>query len=361
MIKLLRIFLFVWLPLTPIVANAWTQVTDFELGISAADGFGYTGTTVTQTNTISQNGTYSAKVHFPAGDTCWDATLTCGAFLKMPTHVGVGQELWTRAYMYFPAGWDWGDQSGGGLWRKIMRYQIMTPTGGRGNIEVGGVWPGGSSTVSEIVGNTEAGNNYGFYDQFTGVNFPVGRWISVEQYVKFGTTDATTRHMIWLDGERIFDSLNFPSNNPVLGSVDDKCAGVLLFTYWNGKVRTTQDAYLDNIISTTDTPAATDAYGQPMIGPGTHGDPVCDVHHLNLCSEAQCPVIGGYYCGGACQLVPCDITPITCGAANGVQDGSETGVDCGGMCPNCDAPPPGNAGGFAAGLMIDGKLMALPQ
>jgi len=247
----------------PYAANAWEQKLDFELGINKSDGFGYTGTTVTQSNTISQKGAYSAKVHFPAGDTCWDSTLTCGAFLKMPSQVGVNEELWTRAYIYFPVGWDWGDQDGNGQWRKILRYQVA----GRGRISIQNVWPGGPSTISEIVGNTEAGNNYDYYSQFTHNSLPIGRWFAIEQYVKFGTTDATTRHIIWLDGNLIFDSKNIPTNNPAFGTSSDKCDAVFLFTYWNGKVRTTQDAYIDNVIMTTDQPSGRDIHGNPMIGP----------------------------------------------------------------------------------------------
>ncbi len=253
----------------PCVAHAWTQKLDFEKGIKGTDGFGFIGTTVTQSNTISEKGKYSAKFHFPAGDTCWDKTLTCGAFAPIPNSkntLGLNSELWTRAYYYFPVGWDWGDQDGAGSWRKILRYQIAN----RGRIEIGGVWPGGTATNAEIVGNTEAGNHYSYYDQFTHINFPIGRWFAIEQYVKFGMTDATTRHMIWLDGKLIFDSKNLSTDNPAFGSADDKCNAIMFFTYWNGKVRTTQDAYIDNIIITTDKPNGRDAQGNPMIGP----DPV---------------------------------------------------------------------------------------
>ena len=244
-------------------AGAWTQNITFEGGIGASDGISFAGSTFTQSAESSQSGIYSAKVHFPAGDTCYDPSLTCGAYLAMPSSVGNGGELWTRVYMYFPAGWDWGDQDGTGQWRKLLRYQVD----GRGRIGVGGVWPGGAATTCEIVGNTEAGNNYTYASQFTGVNFPVGRWIAVEQYVKLGTTDETSRQLIWLDGILIFDNKDIPSDNPFLGSESDIISTVMIFTYWNGKVRTAQDAFVDNIIMTTDTPSHVDASGNKMIGP----------------------------------------------------------------------------------------------
>ncbi len=245
-------------------AMAWTRNLTFENGLTGSDGFSGVGATVDRSQTQAHGGNYSARVYFPAGDRCWDSALTCGTiFNSFPETVGDGDELWTRVYMYFPNGWDWGDQDGNGQWRKILRYTI----GSRGNISAGGLWSGGST--AEVLGNTEAGNYYSYNDQFTGKNFPVGRWFSLEMYVKFGTTDATTKHRVWLDGNLVFDSTNFGTNNPVLGSSSDRCTRILFFTYWNGRVRTSQYAYLDDIVMTSDTPSARDSQGNPMIGTGS--------------------------------------------------------------------------------------------
>jgi len=241
---------------------AWTKHLDFEEGITGTEGFSFIGSTVSQTKALSHSGSYSAQILFAAGDRCWDDQLTCGAgFNDFPTTVGIGTELWTRVYFYFPSDFDWGDNDRQG-WRKILRYTI----GSRGNISIGGFW-GNSGNECEIIGNTEAGNHYTYYDQFSGINFPAGQWHSVEQYVKFGTTDETTRHMIWLNGDLIFDSINFVTNNPVLGSSSDILTRILFFSYWNGGVRISQNAYIDNIIITSETPAQRDAKGNPMIGP----------------------------------------------------------------------------------------------
>ena len=244
-------------------ALAWTRNLTFESGISGSDGFSGAGSTVDRSQSQVHSGNYAARVYFRAGDRCWDSALTCGAiFNSFPERVGDGDEMWTRVYAYFPNGWDWGDQSGKGNWRKFLRYTIGT----RGNISIQGVWDGGSN--AQILGNTEAGNYYSYNAQFTGKNFPIGRWFSLEMYVRFGTTDATTTHRLWLDGELIFDSSNDSTNNPVLGSSSDTCTRILFFTYWNDAVRTSQYAYLDDILITTDTPSNRDSKGNPMIGPG---------------------------------------------------------------------------------------------
>ncbi len=245
-------------------AMAWTRTLTFENGLTGSDGFSGVGSTVDRSQTYVHSGNYSARVFFPAGDRCWDSALTCGAiFNSFPESVGDGDELWTRAYMYYPSGWDWGDRDGNGNYRKILRYTIGT----RGNLSTIGYWDGGSD--ADILGNTEAGNYYSWSAQFTGSKFPVGRWHSIEMYVKFGTTDATTTQRLWLDGNLIFDSSTLSSNNPALGSSSDQLTRLLFFTYWNGGVRTSQYAYVDDIVITSDTPSARDSQGNPMIGTGS--------------------------------------------------------------------------------------------
>lgn len=244
-------------------AFSWTHTASFEDDIVGSDGFSFVGTTVDRVYGIAHSGNYSSRIFFPKGDRCWDSCLTCGAgFNDFSTAVGNGDELWTRMYIYLSEGWDWGDQAGDGNWRKILRYTIGT----RGNISIGGYWRG--STTAELLGNTEAGNYYSYYDQFTDFNFPApGQWFCLEQHVKFGTTDATTVHHIWLNGKLIFDSSNINRDNPALGSSSDTCTRILFFTYWNGALRTSQYAYIDDILITTDRPSKTDSHGNPMIGP----------------------------------------------------------------------------------------------
>jgi hypothetical protein len=242
-------------------AFAWTHSATFENGLTGSDGFSGIGSTVQRVQEIAHTGNYSARIYFPRGDRCWDSSLTCGAiFNAFHSPVSVGDELWTRMYVYFPSGWDWGDIQGNGNWRKIMRYTI----GSRGNISTVGLWNG--DTSAEILGNTEAGNYYPYEDQFTGSNYPVGQWFALEQYVRFGTTDDTTSHRIWLNGRLVFDSGSITRDNPALGSTSDTCTRVLFFTYWNGAVRTNQSAYIDDIVITTDRPSGRDAHGNPMIG-----------------------------------------------------------------------------------------------
>ena len=255
--------LFIMLLFLPCSAGAWTQNVTFEGGVGSSDGVGLAGSEFTQSSTRSFEGSFSAKVHFAAGDTCYDPSLTCGAFFETPSPIGNGGELWLRAYIYFPDEWDWGDQDGNGQWRKILRFNVPD----RGRISVVGVWPMGADTTAEIAGGNEAGGSYAYEGQFTGVDLPIGRWFAVEQYVKLGTTDATSLHKIWLDGVLIFDNKDIATDTPFLADENGTISATMIFTYWNGRVRTTQDAWVDSVVITTDTPANVDAHGNRMIGP----------------------------------------------------------------------------------------------
>ncbi|MEA1924605.1 MAG: hypothetical protein U9M95_01920 [Candidatus Altiarchaeota archaeon] len=252
-------------------AGAWTRNMDFESGLTGADGFTTAGTTVYWDSSEVHSGNHSARVYFEQGDNCWDAQLSCGAMYNdFPEDVLCGEELWTRAYYYFPDGWDWGDQQGGcnSPYRKILRFSLSTAGGGYagGYVSIIAYW--NLPNDGEVYASNEPGS-YGWPHGFTGVSYPVGEWFCLEQYVVFGTSDETARHIIWLNEDKVFDSADIPDDEcerRTMLDPTDHCGGILFFTAWNCYIRTSQNAYIDNVIVTTDTPTNTDAGGFPMIG-----------------------------------------------------------------------------------------------
>ena len=161
-------------------SGAWTEKVNFENGtVDGADGFsGFVGSEVyinTNLNYV-QNGAYSVRVHFLAGDRCWDSSLTCGAHQSIET-LGNGEELWIRAYYYFPPGFNW-DSQGSDVWRKILRYMVS----GAGN--TGLMCIRESSSRCEIMGSTEASTYYSYNDQKTGQYLEAGNWYCIENYTK---------------------------------------------------------------------------------------------------------------------------------------------------------------------------------
>lgn len=251
-------------------AMSWTRNMDFESGLTGADGFTAAGTTVYWDSSEAQSGSHSARIHFVQGSSCWgEDPLSCGAaYNDFPADVLNGDALWTRAYYYFPAGWDWGDQSGGSSpYRKILRFGLLTSEGGYGGGYVGVIAYWNEPNDGEFLGGNELGN-YGYANQFIGVNFPIGEWFCLEQYVLFGTTNETARLIIWLNETKVFDSADLSNavDKKTMLDVTDHCGLIYFFTAWNGYVRTSQDAYIDNVVVTTDQPSKKDAGGFPMIG-----------------------------------------------------------------------------------------------
>ena len=244
-------------------SGAWTEKVNFENGtVDGADGFsGFVGSGVyinTNLNYV-QNGAYSVRVHFLAGDRCWDSSLTCGAHQSIET-LGNGEELWIRAYYYFPPGFNW-DSQGSDVWRKILRYMVS----GAGN--TGLMCIRESSSRCEIMGSTEASTYYSYNDQKTGQYLEAGNWYCIENYTKLSTSVEQTEHKIWINGTKIFDFGDFRSDDPTLPSPDSVVNTIRFFTYWNDAVSVTQNAYIDNIIITNELPAQQDTEGNPMIGP----------------------------------------------------------------------------------------------
>jgi hypothetical protein len=65
----------------------------------------------------------------------------------------------------------------------------------------------------------------------------------------------------------------------------------------------------------------------------------CDSSHLYICTtDGTCTAAGGYYSDGFCYS---EDPTVTDSCENGVQDGDETGIDCGGSCPSaCEVVVP---------------------
>lgn len=73
------------------------------------------------------------------------------------------------------------------------------------------------------------------------------------------------------------------------------------------------------------------------LGAYMYGDPTCDTTPSICTTSGDCTSAGWYWDGTEC-LTSEPETP-TC--SDGILNGDETGVDCGGSCPVCEAPPSG--------------------
>jgi hypothetical protein len=88
-------------------------------------------------------------------------------------------------------------------------------------------------------------------------------------YVKMSTVDGEGAFRTWVNGGLSYELKTLRT----VPGYDHYLDFVYVFTYWNSSPTIsyptkTQDCQIDNLIFTTESPAARDPAGNPMIGPG---------------------------------------------------------------------------------------------
>jgi hypothetical protein len=243
-------------------AHAFTRYGTFESGVSGTNGFSWPGSTVTQSSEQVREGSYSAKFTFPQGDNGDYFTFTGGYTLSQ--YITQGGELWVRAYYYFPSGFDFSsasegyhkkilrfrDNDGGAHCKDILAFCDSSPyswdnCNGTGNGEI-------TASIEEIDWVMDQTGQF-FSER--------GTWVCYEQYVK-ADSGGNGIHRIWKNGVLIY-SRSGVTTIASGGSIKE----VLVFSAWNGGSPQNQSAYVDSIVITNETPSATDASGNRMIGP----------------------------------------------------------------------------------------------
>ena len=257
-----KIFAVIAFLLIAVQAHAFTRYGTFESGVSGTNGFSWPGSTVTQSSEQAREGSYSAKFTFPQGDNGDYFTFTGGYTLS--SYISQGGELWVRAYYYFPSGFDFSsdsegyhkkilrfrDNDGGAHCKDILAFCDSSPyswdnCNGTGNGEI-------TASIEEI--------DWVMYQ--TGQFFSErGVWVCYEQYVKADSGNGGI-HRIWKNGVLIYNGTGVTTIASG-GSIKE----VLVFSAWNGGSPQNQSAYVDSIVVTNETPSATDASGNRMIGP----------------------------------------------------------------------------------------------
>lgn len=246
---------------------AWTWRADFECGIvgqqiEMASGCGILNKKLSKGASLPRIGNISLEVGITEGTTdnnefggkviFGDSSINNGGNLVE------GKQVWYRVYYFFPSDFDF---TAGGSGLKIARLHTVDSSGSHE----------GYMTI-HIQGNLSIGNgidrdgfkqNNGGEDKY-GKTFAKGRWVAIEHYVKLSSTPGHGIYRVWQDGDLVFeDKLTI-----TLGASNSKANEILLFTYWNNGAPKTQQAYIDEIIVTSDVPNNTDNAGNNFIGTG---------------------------------------------------------------------------------------------
>lgn len=249
-------------------AFAWTITADFENGAlntkaeSPTEGFHNAAGHSRYISAPALSGHQAASVKATEGETGFG--LWGGRFV-FPEMLGEGDQVWYRANVYYPTGWDF---SCGGCTEGLKFLRIHTRKGlafGATNSNEGNhtILIKGNTVGGLVSTNTEVNNaKFGFA---RGIGTPVQRdqWHTYELYIKFSSIDTEGIYRVWQDGYLIYEKIY-----PTLVSSTSISDQAFLYSYWNNGAPKTQISYADDIVITNEVPGRKDAHGNPYIGVG---------------------------------------------------------------------------------------------
>jgi len=253
-------------------AEGWTVTADFEDGTvgevaSGGSGFHSAGDRTIYSNVQANTGNQSVRLDWLTGD---DGFSNNRGEINFPETVGVGGEMWMRAYFYFEAGWDWGSANTSAGIIKMMRFHKQTSDGGHaGYTSMMGTSSGaprgsneGYQDVSWIDQN-QAGQYIAPNDERIGAENDVilgaGQWYSLEIYTKLEVSGGVYR--MWADGQLIAENTDLDIMHP--GGMADFA---FIMSTWNGGAPQDQTQFIDDFMVTTIRPDNQDSNGNYMIG-----------------------------------------------------------------------------------------------
>ncbi|MDB6063073.1 MAG: hypothetical protein JWM78_3176 [Verrucomicrobiaceae bacterium] len=248
-------------------AFAWRIDMNFNNGVlgKAAQGSGgfsdaAGGTFFTDTN--SYEGGKAVEMNITKGATAFG---TWGGIINYPTVLKKGDQIWYRVRTFMPAGFNYNSTSEGNR-LKFLRIHTLSASNSNEGYNDWYINPKGSAIADSYIFEGEQ-----VWDDFGAAKYaPVlGTWETYEFYVKFDnvpvSSGGTARVRVWKNGELLKDI----TNRKTLVSASSFSDRAHMFTYWNGGSPATQKLYVDDIVLTSDTPAAVDAKGNPFVGTGT--------------------------------------------------------------------------------------------
>jgi len=171
-----------------------------------------------------------------------------------------GQEIWFRVFIYYPIGFDFTISRGVGL--KTLRIHTASSTGSNeGYFDMLSNGIKGITVGSEITSDFFENNA-----RWKAIGSPIitGRYHAYEQYVKFSSEPGKGIYRVWQDGKLVFED----TQTKTMRSTTSVSDFIYIWSYWNGNAPKSQEAYLDYVVITNETPVTKDKNGNPYIGLG---------------------------------------------------------------------------------------------
>ena len=242
---------------------AWTETRNFNGGpIGEKVNLGAGGRSVYDDEHVLE-GDRAAKMTALEGDTGFGQW---GGVINHPAPLHQGDEIWFRVSFYFPEGFDYYSYGEGGR-LKVFRVHMSTPDGAHHGysdvlidrpdspwawifgLEGSGQGLSGIGTKKEDLPKFERWETYEWYMKFD----PVSKADGGQAIIRF-----------WKNGKLVKEI----TDKKTMRESTDVADSALLFTYWNGGSPKTQSLWVDDMVLTSDKPAAKDEFGNAYIGMG---------------------------------------------------------------------------------------------
>ena len=232
----------------------------------------FSGTKVTNDQTYSGSGR-SASLSVTKGTSGWGEF---GAVVNYPSTIKEGGEVWWRVRTFMPKSYNYAADA---FALKFMRThtRAITTKNNHGFLDLYIQPNGGLLYQIEVGHEVEPGKWWGQVNESASKQsnaelaaidpkVVLGRWETYEIYVKFSQSSGIYR--VWKDGNLVYENTKWETMKSKSGSPESESELMNLFTYWNGDAPQTQTMYIDDLVVTTDKPAARDNYGNPYLGMG---------------------------------------------------------------------------------------------
>ncbi|HWB78157.1 MAG TPA: hypothetical protein VG755_24500 [Nannocystaceae bacterium] len=188
-----------------------------------------------------------------------------GRYVDVPSGIGVGDDVWMRHALFFPAGFcfGYGTTSGDG-WGSTKWMRIEFDNGDPGDrltLQLGNFADQGCNDTAEVYGATREYAGNANLRPPSPSPITTDAWHMVQWHVHLAD-DESGFVRFWVD-----DVYQGQVDGITVGAADREMAFVQYGDYWNGSPFEDVEWFLDEVIMTTEPPDTLDAGGLPYIDP----------------------------------------------------------------------------------------------
>lgn len=195
-------------------------------------------------NTEVYSGSTSGRMRVLTSDSD-GGTFNWGGIINFGNSLFQGDELWVRFRMFLPVGFI-PYTTGGGGHVKFIRLKTFTSGGANGGL-IDYYWDAnGADWVYKYIKEFDP-NQWTYFAPTSTYDHIYGEWATFNLYYRFHATESQSIVRFWRN-----DVLMLDANLQTLTNSTDYVTEMYVGTYWNGTVPQNQNAYIDDVILSSD-------------------------------------------------------------------------------------------------------------